>query len=207
MLALILVAQTNLPAHALSVIELRTLCGAASGLKLSGDEAQISIDEGESYRLKNAQGNLEIYKGGEFFGKVEGFDFDSYVDCIERMGRNLTRNDIYRPKYSEPTEGEMRRALEEVLTDRGMRASGDSYSTFGMTITIFEFRKQDCRVSPRGSGYLCSYLISTGMRSDIGGQDNAFNLLMGLLGGQRSPLHVQSRNFSKTGNVWYVSGV
>lgn len=70
------------------------------------------------------------------------------------------------PGYEEPSEKEMRQAIERAMVDRGGTRTGAGEISVdnplnGVGIRITEFTKLGCEAAMQGAGYICSYHYTT----------------------------------------------
>lgn len=120
--------------------------------------------------------------------------------------------------YPEPTESEMRHAIERAMVDRGgtRTESGEisvDNSLNGVGIRIMEFTKLGCESALQGPGYICSYHYMGKMAAHSndgtpkGDQHAAaVNQLFKLFrGGREETGGSATRRFLKMGNEWTVS--
>lgn len=143
--------------------------------------------------------------------------FEIFTGCMENgMERLWPDTQSYAPGYPEPSEMQMRQALDRALRERGTSSRNGGHSveflTSGIQLDILEFRKSDCRVALYGAGYDCTYLIRTGVNyySTEGSYDGhrhaeAVNTLLGLFGGNASPLETATRRFVRDTSGWVAS--
>jgi len=122
------------------------------------------------------------------------------------------------PAYPEPSEQEMRQAIEQAMVQRGgsQTRSGEisvDNPINGMTMTLTAFTKLGCEPANRGPGYVCSYHVKTKMsaHSNEGSRqgDNhaaAVNqLLRAMMGGQEEVADTATRRFLRMGDQWVMS--
>lgn len=122
------------------------------------------------------------------------------------------------PAYPEPSEREMRQAIEQAMVQRGGSQTRPGEISVdnpinGMTMTLKAFTKLGCEPANRGPGYVCSYHVKTKMsaHSNEGSRqgDNhaaAVNqLLEAMMGGQEEVADTATRRFLRMGDEWVMS--
>lgn len=77
-------------AQSMSAMEIAAVCGGVQSLSVSGNEAEISA-EGRDFRIKGADGEVEIYEGGALLAKIEDFTQESYNECVLKL-TEITRD-------------------------------------------------------------------------------------------------------------------
>ena len=132
--------------------------------------------------------------------------------------RLLTSSSWATPAYPEPTEKEMRQAIERAMVDQGGTRSGSGEISIdnplnGLGIRITEFTKLGCEAAFQGPGYICSYHIMGSMaaHSNDGTRQGdkhaaAINQLLRLFMGGRDEIGGSvTRRFLKMGDAWTTS--
>lgn len=122
------------------------------------------------------------------------------------------------PAYPEPSEQEMRQAIEQAMVQRGGTQTRPGEISVdnpinGMTMSITAFTKLGCEPANRGPGYVCSYHVKTKLsaHSNEGSRqgDNhaaAVNqLLRAMMGGQEEVADTATRRFLRMGSEWVMS--
>lgn len=196
-------------------------CGAGHEIRSTGSgTGRVEITD--SYVKGIAEGNDFVFRNrAAIFSDLPADAienvYEKFLECMKTAMTSLQYSqNNYHPGDDAPSEREMKVALEDALLGRGAIRKGDGYATenflAGAQIRILQFSKQDCRIPSSGSGWECTYLISTGFSfySNEGTTDgnrhaDAVNTLFGLFGGTRSPLNPQTRRFIKSNGSWIVS--
>jgi hypothetical protein len=122
------------------------------------------------------------------------------------------------PSYPEPSEQEMRRAIERAMVQRGGTQTRPGEISVdnpinGMTLTITSFTKLGCEPAIQGPGYVCSYHFKSkmGAHSNEGTQQGdkhaaAVNkLLQAMMGGREEVADSATRRFLRMGDEWIMS--
>jgi hypothetical protein len=122
------------------------------------------------------------------------------------------------PTYREPTEEEMKRAMERAMLQRGgtQTRPGEvsiDNSINGMTLTIISFRKLGCEPANQGPGYVCSYHVRSKMTAHSNEGTRAGDrhaaavnqLLLGIMGGREEAADTATRRFLRMDDEWVMS--
>lgn len=122
------------------------------------------------------------------------------------------------PAYPEPSEVEMRGAIDRAMVDRGgtKTKSGEisvDNPLNGVGLRITEFTKLGCEVAVQGPGYVCSYhyMAKMSAHSNEGtrqGDNHAAGvnqLLKALRGGREEVGGSATRRFIRMGDEWIMS--
>lgn len=138
--------------------------------------------------------------------------------CVTLLAVYLASDSLAAPPYPEPTEQEMRQAIERVILERGLSRTGTGEysvdtSINGVTMTIDSFEKLGCQLPKEGAGYICSYFARVGLsaHSNEGTQAgdrhaNATNqILRGMMAGRGSVGETATRRFLRTADGWRLS--
>lgn len=175
-----------------------------------------------------AAGEGEVFQDGKLLERlIEASPDDAkeiyrmYLDCVKPTINKMLREKLssYYPNYDEPTEAEMRSALEAKMMARGANRKGEAFTVGnpinGIQLNIQKFEKDSCRISTHGGGYECTYFIETGITAfsnekTQAGQDHAesvnkfFAFFMGGSDGASSS-EVVVRRFVQLDQGWAVS--
>ncbi|MEP2780840.1 MAG: hypothetical protein ABJO09_20500 [Hyphomicrobiales bacterium] len=170
-----------------------------------------------------AAGEGDVFRDGELLGllvqaspKDAPLIYQMYLNCVQPNIDKILGSifSFYDPGYPEPTEAEMRLALEMAMEERGASRKDGGFVVEnplnGMKISIYSFQKDSCRVAGSGSGYDCTFIVETGLsafsnESSDAGQDhaNAVNQLLQLFaGGRTSAREVGRKRFFKHDGAW-----
>ncbi len=122
------------------------------------------------------------------------------------------------PSYPEPSEREMRQAIERAMVERGGTSDGPGQisvdnSLNGMTLGITAFEKLGCQPATQGSGYICSFYSQTKVSAHSNEGTSAGDrhaaainqLLQAMMGGQEGIGETLTRRFLKQGDIWRMS--
>jgi hypothetical protein len=172
-----------------------------------------------------AEDELRIRRVGRYLGKT---GLDNLVTAIRnnyrpvvRPGSTETGNEN-KPQASsdsergEPSEAEMKEALERTMQKRGGQKGADGCIRVdnpiaGACVKIEKFEKLGCKPADQGAGYTCTYNATTSMtfhsneRSEAGDKHaEGVNTLLGRLGG-KSVNETATKRFVRSREGWIAS--